>query len=107
MSEIDLGLVKGKDSMYKANVTGVSGTIEYSNGVKECWGYDVILAGVGYKDVELPITYTDNNFNPMVTGYQTEARKVFVQYATQNSIRVSCDTVAQEEVKFYYRCIGK
>lgn len=107
MSEIDLGLVKGKDSMYKVNVTGSNGNIEYSNGVKECWGYDTIPTGVGYKDVQLPFSFTDNNFSPMVTGYQSQSHKVFIQYVTQNSIRVSCDTVAQEEVHFYYRCIGK
>lgn len=113
MAKLDLGKVEGpqgpagKDSLYKINVNGVTGNLEFSNGLKECWGYDTIPSGVGYKDVELPISFSDNNFNPTVTGYQSQANNLFIQYVTSNSIRVSVHPLAQEEVHFYYKCIGK
>ncbi len=109
MAEIDLGLVKGsngKDSLYNYSIKGSSGYIEFSNGVKDCWGYDVIPPNTGYKDVTLPVTYTDNNFNPMVTGYQTNNNNVYIEYVTQNTIRVASNNKT-DTVRFYYRVIGR
>lgn len=105
MATFDLGRVVGKDSLYEVNVTGTDGYMKFSNDIKECWGYGSMESGSGYIDVTLPIEFTDNNFNPMITGYQYD-ETLYIQYVTKNTMRVS-RLKSENPCSFYYRCIGK
>lgn len=96
--------IKNKPNV-EVNINTTNGFIKH-NGIIECWGYSEIEANQEYKEINLPITYSDNNYNPIITGYQN-SDQLYIEYVENNKIRVKRNENKGVASKFYYRCIGR